>query len=222
MASAYNTLIERLGDACAQANAAMSGNTQPVITLNANNDIDLNAIVHIRCKARKTPLSVVIHAQEEIRKGTKKLPPQLVRSTVRVYYYKIEEDVQANLLHSVHFDYGAVRDCHPIFHAQISNEHVDIDENTATTIAFDYLKQESLPSCFREARIPTSDMTLPSVLLCIAADHFRPAFPEFYKTVCRLQENLPLPQYELTRTSMRQRDEMPHLRSSHWFAHMQG
>ena len=73
---------------------------------------------------------------------------------------------------------------------------------------------------FRMQRIQTSDMTLASVLLCLAADHLEPAaFVDFKARVIEIQKSMPVPRYH---AGMRKSlgNDLSRLGSSHWFAHM--
>jgi hypothetical protein len=74
------------------------------------------------------------------------------------------------------------------------------------------------PKCVRNARIPTCDMTFPSVLVALAADHIGGEhFNTFRNRASELQEEMPLPLIEKLRKSLKA--ESRDLRSTHWFAH---
>jgi hypothetical protein len=111
-----------------------------------------------------------------------------------------------------------MKDCHPLFHAQLCSDHIALDGFSAGEIGFEYQIDPAPASCFRDARIPTSDMTLPSVLLCLAADHFeKPFFCQFREEATVLQQTLPRPAFNSLRQSIAAAPD--HLRSSHWFSH---
>jgi len=164
----------------------------------------------------KGRLQILVKAQETIRAHDDVYV--LERSTVRVGYYDLNGE-NALLLHGIHFDHGPAQESHPIFHAQVTNDLVPLG-GFAAELRVDF---EQVPCARMQgyARIPTSDMSLPSVLLCLAADHIKPElFIAFLGEVRTLQERMPVPTFEKTRASVVQ--ESNHLRSSHWFAHTQG
>ena len=180
---------------------------------------DFDCCLHLQdWKARgssaKERVDIVVHVQETIRRSD----AVLLRSTVRVNYYKVD-DKKAKLLQSVRFDYGKGEAMHPLFHAQTTSERIQLEQNDAAEIEFQYQFGQSEVACFKNARIPTSDMTFPSVLLCLAADHFAEHFfREFMERVLVIQDRMPQPSFEKLKASLAA--ESKHLRSSYWFAHM--
>lgn len=216
----YDLLVSAFEDAAGEANCGLLQATRPLSAkfLPAPDDCNtFEAYIHlyewnVRSTSGKERVHILLHVQETIECATRRL----THSTVRVGYFQVQDN-RAILLHSVHFDHGPTQDAHPMFHAQLTSETFNLPKTVAQELEFAY-EQVPCNGCFKNARIPTSDMTLPSVLLCLAADHiqFR-VFCDFYEKVQSIQAELPQPIYETTRASI---EASPgHLRSSHWFAH---
>ena len=160
-------------------------------------------------------VTIIVRAQELIAEK----PPEVLKSTVSVSYLTIQDQC-AKLLHTIHFDYDCPpQDNHPVFHAQLADEAVVIPEPQAREIRFDCQVDPAKVPCFGNGRIPTSDMTLSSVLLCLAADHMVATFVQKYtKSLREIGGNLPTPKCDALRDSLVK--EPQNLRSWHWFAHM--
>jgi len=158
---------------------------------------------------------MVVWAQEEIADK----PPEILKSTVRVSYFTTQ-DACAKLLHTVHFDYDCPpQDNHPLFHAHLTSEAITIPAPQAREIRFNWQIDPAKVLCFQNAKIPTSDMTLSSVLLCLAADHMVTKFvQEYVKSLKKIENNLPTPKCDTLRDSLISGPN--NLRSWHWFAHM--
>jgi len=220
--NAYERLVTALEDASCRANCGTIKCTEPLLArfrLEQGGLVIFDGCLHlIEWKARgssaKKRVNILIHIQELIRRSDR----VLLRSTVRVCYFNIEQTT-ATLLLSVHFDYGPEQDAHPVFHAQVSNQPIELPAKDAEGLEFQFAPAPSDPVCFNNARIPTADMTFPSVLLCLAADHLgQPFFSEFMEQIRDLQGKMPLAGFEKLKGSIA--SEPNHLRSSHWFAHM--
>ena len=216
LSSAYELLIESLEEAAASANCGFVRRAAPILECFSREEdgtIGFDCILHLQdWAARGSRIHILLHAEETIRgSGSVYI---LERSTVRLNYYRLQDE-SAYLLQGLHFDHGPLMRRHPIFHAQLTNEIINLSSSAAEELEF---KMEQMPcsACFREARIPTADMTLPSVLLCLAADHFGQNFSSFLEEVRRIQGRLPQPTIEPTKTSISRSSD---LRSSHWFAH---
>lgn len=217
----YDTFIGKIEDSANNSNGGIVKYSQPLSGSFRNvpgGKAEFESYIHLKgWRVRSTSnkrMSVLIHVQETIQCSDQ----SLVRSTVRVSYFDIDGD-NATLLQSIHFDYGALQDCHPTFHAQVTNEPITLTEDQALELDFVYAVSDGNQSWFNNAHIPTSDMTFASVLLCLAADHipvnfFRPVL-EFFRSSC---EAFPKPTFTALRTSLA--DHPNHLRSLHWFSHM--
>jgi hypothetical protein len=217
--SAYESLVNALQQASENANGYVSW-TKPLasrfrLAERDNDVVEFDAYLHLdEWKARRSTMSILVHARERIRRSTQ----ALIQSSIHLSYYGVEGRV-ARHFHSLHYDYGAAQLHHPIFHCQLCHDAVELSPDVAAELAFDYQRAASTASCFREARIPTSDMTLPSVLLCLAADHLKDSFFEdFFEKVRAVEDKMPLPAFDRTKNSIVANPE--HLRSTHWFAHM--
>lgn len=211
----YELLLSSLEDAAEQSDCGTVRGIGKFTRL-AQDTYDLDAYLYLSDWREKAwqRFQILIRTQERIRGPAPNYV--LEQSTVRVAYFYLEED-GAHLLHSIHFDHGRGQDCHPIFHAQITNETVSLGKY-ASELEFEF-KQIPCSPVHQNARIPTSDMTLPSALVCIAADHIKPdPFGRFLNSVIEIQRRMPQPSFEKTKVSIQ--SEPHHLRSSHWFAHM--
>lgn len=217
--TAYETLIDRFDEASSRANCGSVRWTKPLVSRfrrAQDNSVIFDGYLHLKnWKIRKQAVSVLIQVQETIRRGQ---PPVLVKSTVRVCYFDVGQE-QSSLMQSVRFDFDEGRPCHPIFHAQLSSEAVTLPQQDADALDFELPTEIPKATCFKDARIPTSDMTFPSVLLCIAADHMGPEFfLEFMESVRDIHARMPLPAFERLQSSIAR--ERNHLRSFHWYSHM--
>ncbi len=160
-------------------------------------------------------VSILLHVCETIRRRDR----ALLSSTVQVNYLDVV-DCQARLLQAFHFDYDPCQRDHAVFHAQITDECIDVSATEADALKMDFLlPEETCAPRLRSARIPTCDMTFPSVLVCLAADHLGGFFFHQFRTrACELQQRMPLPLIPKLRRSLAV--EPGDLRSSHWFAHV--
>jgi hypothetical protein len=127
----------------------------------------------------------------------------------------------AHLRGSVHYDHISPPqdDQHPYFHAQLYSDPVMPAGEVKAY--FDYTVDSSCFRPFNHVRIPTADMTLSSVFLCLAADHLPQAcFAEFRERFLALQDKLPHPLLDDFRGSFglgANAQRPTHLKSSHWF-----
>jgi hypothetical protein len=161
-------------------------------------------------------LDIVVHAIELLSKDA----AVLEKSSVEVSYYEqVNGGTAARLLHTTHFDFCGYQDCHPLFHAQQTPKAVIPPPTEVEEIRFTLKWDNQTGRCFKNARIPTSDMSLPSVLLSLAADHIeKEHFVELRETLKQAQGNLPRPNFVSISDSMLR--EPLHFRCLHWHAHM--
>jgi hypothetical protein len=219
--AAYDQLVITLREACENwgggfVDWAILPSGSFTAGAGTNSSVVLDLQLHLReWKAGKEKISILVHARETIGRPGESLN----KSTVHLSYFRIQGGT-AKHLHSIHFDYDGEQPRHPVFHAQVCMGEVLIPHSKAKDIAFEYPRAHTDPVCFQRARVPTADMTLASVLLCIAADHFEDKFfLEFCSRVKSIQKKMPLPAFEKTRASLAGNPN--ELRSSHWFAHME-
>lgn len=161
-------------------------------------------------------LDIVIEAIEELEKDSWVLK----RSIVRLNYFVIS-DATAQLAQSLHFDFveGGQPD-HPFFHVQLSDELIPEDKRQSARFDLAVLSSGLPNECWVTTRIPTSDMTLTSVLYCLAADHLGGViFSQFARRVDSIKDRLPALRFEALRNSVQK--SSVHFKSFHWFAHMQ-
>ncbi len=136
----------------------------------------------------------------------------LIQSTVYANYF-IVTGVEGRLAQSLHYDFVAGgQPCHPLFHVQLTHQLIDV-EGIEVDIE---LKLQDEPSlCCVTTRIPTSDMTLASVLYCLVADHLSEGiFREFEKRFLSIQDRLPRLRYAPLKDRIARSG---HFKSCHWF-----
>jgi len=217
---AYETLVENFRTAADKAACGYVKLAKPIPSCfkrERNGTVTFDGCLHLQDWGKKPQVNILVRAQETILPGG--ALPILKSSTVHVSYFKIEHDTAA-LLHSIHFDFGGEQDRHPLFHAQMCPETIELSPNDAYALEFTFPQDFAKAICFKFARIPTPDMTFSSVLLCLAADHMRTEFfREFMESVRDVHEKMPLPAFENLKKSIAK--EPGHLRSFHWFAHME-
>ncbi|HYV35184.1 MAG TPA: hypothetical protein VE988_05740 [Gemmataceae bacterium] len=219
--SPYENLLVALEDAATQSNTGFVAHRPslvPCFRYVPNNHITFETRILLhewkwRAAAAHHRITMAIHAQEEMTKDG----ANLIRSTVGVSYYSIENR-QARLLHTVHFDYAPDSPCHPTFHAQFTDQLI-LPDSEIENFDIGFAQVGPPAGFFRNSRIPTSDMTLSSVLLCLAADHIGEVFfGPFRAKFFDIQAAMPKPAFNHLRNSLQTTPD--HIRSSHWYAHM--
>lgn len=168
---------------------------------------------------RKLPLSkrldVAVMALEEITRDSW----QLKKSTVYLNYFVVS-NATAALVQSLHYDFQeGGQSHHPFFHVQLTHEAIPESDLRSTGFDLQLKLQEPPNNCWVTTRIPTSDMTLASVLYCLVADHLGAVFfDQFTERVHSILDRLPPPNFNPLRNSIQ--NSSAHFKSSHWFAHM--
>lgn len=223
LTSRYERILNALSDAASQSNTGFVYSRQSLVPCfrRLGDSIIFDCYLFLRDWRRrpttsKDKVEIVIHIQETM-DGT---ATSLEKSTVRIGYFNADGGNLAPL-HTVHFDYGPNEDLHPTFHAQLSPEPIVIpaEYHEELSCELQFPPPQFRLTCFPWARIPTSDMTLPSVLLCLAADHIGGSFfREFRSQLIEIHREMPLPAFDSLRDSFKASDT--HIRSDHWFAHM--
>lgn len=224
----YDNLLDAFEDASVQADCGIVEKTRnPCACFKPDDEGNVFFECFIHCKNWKWKsatnkrlenkrVSIILHIAEKIRRNDH----VLLSSVVQVSYLDVE-DGHARLLQSFHFDYDPCRRDHAIFHAQVTDRCINLKPDDTEALKIDFtLPDNSLSACLRSSRIPTCDMTFPSVLVSLAADHLGGAFfSQFWKRACELQQMMPLPEIQNLRHSLEAQSN--NLRSSHWFGHMQ-
>lgn len=161
-------------------------------------------------------LEILIHPREQIRIAD---PWDIKRSTVELAYivYDLARD-KHDLLLALHFDFGVSDagepgEAHPIFHAQLTHRPMQL-EGTLQARNVDVSRMKGVP----EVRLPTAHMTLPSVLLSVAADHFRPT--EFNKMLRWMRECGAYPHMRNDLFAARMTKEKSRMRACAWYANL--
>lgn len=167
-------------------------------------------------------LSILLKVEETVDNAPLSVDPpryDVSKSTVWVSYY---EAGFKKLLQSIHFDFEGPKQSHPIFHAQFTHEGIPLPDGIPEQLGVALpAETDSIPNC-KSVRIPTADMTLSSVLLCLIVDHIKSDFVSTFLTeLDKLEDRLPLPRCDQILDSIDglTRDHR-NLRSKHWFAHM--
>ena len=155
-------------------------------------------------------INILVHAKEYIQRADQ----VLLKSTVCVNYFTGPADAPI-LLQAFHYDFDPEPADHPLFHMQVTNRCIALTAEAIASLEVRLPAGDAQP-VLRCARVPTCDMTLASVLLCLAADHVGGTiFIEFLKKICELQADLPQPAIELLRNNLG--SPVRNVRSSHWF-----
>ncbi len=164
--------------------------------------------------SQKEYVDIIVRAREVLSGDAS----ELVRSTVDVSYFSHGRSVDAHL-HTLRFDFAPSSARHPVFHAQLDPAPLILPPDVASDINC-RLQFDTAPArCCKEARIPTCEMTLGSVLVCVVADHVdADLFAEFFGSVLPILQQMPLPSYEPAMFRSISGD-CSRLGSFHWFAH---
>ena len=168
-------------------------------------------------------LDLVIMVLEELERVTGEHDSDewtLRKSTVQLNYFVVANGI-GKLAQSLHFDFDQAGQAdHPFFHVQLTDDQIVADECMTEHKDFEIQAPSEPSECYVTTRIPTCDMTLASVLYCVAADHLRGAiFTQFAQKVDVIQNALPSLRFDALKTSV---GRSPlHFKSAHWFAHMQ-
>lgn len=171
------------------------------------------------CPCSKLPsrkrLDVLIRAKETLERKSW----SLTRSTVYLNYLVLS-NAKLRAIRCLHFDFDEMAQSgHPFFHVQLVDSLIPHD---LRTFGLDHTPRpphqsnhEWIPS-----RIPTPDMTLASVLYCLAADHLGDErFAQFEERVRTIQDRLPVLRFDALKQSLGASKHLKHFKSSHWYAH---
>ena len=162
--------------------------------------------------SKKERINILIHARERIHNENR----TLISSSVGVNYFTGPVD-QPEFLQAFHYDYATNQVDHPLFHMQVTNRLITLSETDSEQLEMK-MPAEIPPAVLRCARVPTCDMTLASVLVCLAADHVGgQLFTEFLTKICEYQKQMPQPNIEKLVASFGA--PIQNVRSSHWFRH---
>ena len=143
-----------------------------------------------------------------------------MKSTVYLNYFVVS-GAAVQLVQSMHYDFvHGGQTCHPLFHLQLDSDTIPTDDLRELGVDIEKLRlPEAANECWVTTRIPTADMTFPSVLYCLAGDHLPEGiFSQFAQKSRSIQERLPILEFEELRKSLTLGPL--HFKSSHWFAHM--
>lgn len=214
----YEELIQSLKDVGTAGDCGDIAQAKPIQSCFRSDDLGnehFECTLHLR-KWRwkgvsgKERINILVHAHETIRRSDL----LLLSSNVCVNYFHATE---GGLLQAFHFDYDPTQKDHPLFHMQVTNRCLTLSQEDIAELEIQ-LPAEIPAGLLRCARVPTCDMTLASVLLCLAADHVGGAiFAEFLDRICNIQEGMPHPDITKLKASFSDTEDV---RSSHWFRHL--
>jgi hypothetical protein len=217
----YERLLNSFASAVEEAGGEVRVPDVPLnncFTSRGSAGVEFKRCLYLRdCPCKRKPggvrMDIAVSVLEMITPGTWSLD----RSTVYINYFLVT-DRKARLAQALHYDFVREgQEHHPFFHAHVTAQLVCLSEFRDTDLGVD--RREDTPETPIETRIPTSDMTIASVLYCLAADHLKPTiFEKFAKDVQAIEDKLPMLRFDSLRESLEEHRD--HFRSSHWFAHM--
>lgn len=221
--SAYENLLEAFRETVESANQTVSFPDRPIASCFTDSGTGAT-VAFKRClylkgwPCRKLSgskrLDVVLMAHEEIAKRSWVLK----LSTVHLNYFVVS-NTTVLLVQSLHYDFKEGGQAgHPLFHVHLTHELIDEGELRSAGFNLASKVQGTSNECW-VTRIPTSDMTLASVLYCLVADHLESGFfSQFAERMRPIQEQLPPPSFDPLKKSIE--ISSAHFKISHWFAHM--
>jgi hypothetical protein len=164
---------------------------------------------------RDGELEILIYPRERIRSDD---PWNIRRSQIEIayLYYNLDDDKTVLLL-SMHFDHSVKKsvdepeEAHPLFHVSLTDSPMKLEE-TLQKKNVHRERMQGMPI----VRVPTAHMTLPSVLLGVAADHFQSAqFTKFLRYM-RAETSYPTMANDFFKARMEK--EKNRMRSCAWYA----
>lgn len=230
--TAYEDFLYSFQGAVEQTSGQVFFPDRPVascFTSSGNTSVEFRRCLYLKgLRSRKLSgskrLDLVVMALEELERGTGERDRELWtlrKSTVQLNYIVVANGV-GKLAQALHFDFDQSGQIdHPFFHVQLTDEVIAANECLTGNVDFEIEPPSERSECYVTTRIPTCDMTLASVLYCLAADHLGgPIFDEFAKKVVSIEDRLPPLRFDALKESV-QRFPL-HFKSIHWFAHTQG
>ena len=219
----YELLIAALNETGASADCGEVVSAKPILSCFSTNEYNpaetlFDCILYLKSwrwkgVSKKERINILIHAKERIRRDNQ----SLLASSVCVNYFNGPTE-QPELLQAFHYDYATDQPDHPLFHMQITNRCIALSDTDSNQLEMK-IPAEVPPPVLRCARVPTCDMTLASVLLCLAADHVGGGlFAEFMSKICEIQKEMPQPNIGQLGASLGA--PVQDVRSSHWFRHI--
>jgi hypothetical protein len=217
----YELLIEALSEAGTSADCGEVALARPIRSCFCSDDsgeVYFDCILYLKSwrwkgVSTKERINILVHARERIRQADR----VLLASSVCVNYFATSDE-HVELLQAFHYDYDPCQKDHPLFHMQVTNRCITLSAVDSELLEI-RMPGAVAPPVLRCARVPTCDMTLASVLLCLAADHLGGGlFAEFVAKICELQNEMPQPNIDMLGQSLG--SPVQNVRSSHWFRHM--
>jgi len=160
-------------------------------------------------------LEILISPLEQIRIDD---PWNIKRSQIEIAYLFFNLDTgKTELLLALHFDFGVKKDidephdAHPLFHVSLTHKLFQLGAALQQRNV-EVKRMEGVPG----VRLPTAHMTLPSVLLNVAADHFQPQ--EFTKFLRHMRAAGEYPTMVNSFFKKRMEKHKTRMRSCAWYA----
>lgn len=224
---AYESYLQNFQLAVEEASGQVFFPDRPVVSsfTDSGHGVEFRRCLYLRGLpsrrlSRGKRLDLVIEALEQLERQTegRNTVWTLHKSTVHLNYIVVSAGA-GKLAQSLHFDFdenGQID--HPFFHLQLTDEPIAADECMAAHVDFE-MQETDRTECYVTTRIPTCDMTLTSVLYCVAADHLGGTiFNGFAQRVDAMQDRFPPLRFEALKNSVA--ETSVHFKSIHWFAHM--
>ena len=157
----------------------------------------------------KGQLKILISPRETIKKDQ---PWNIKESTIELAY--VAHDLtkgETDLLLGLHCDFSATssgdpHSAHPLFHAQLTSRFVKLNDLLGGA-------NKNRMKCLPQFRLPTAHMSLPSVLLLVAADQFTE--PQYLAFLRELRKTTSFP--SMNNTNFSTRLEGSRMRSCAWY-----
>lgn len=224
ISSAYDDFLGRFREAAEDSNCTVWVPSRPIrnsfFPLPDNTGAEFKTSLYVkklpaRRLAGNKRLDVAIQALETLKKPTW----SLTKSIVYLNYFVVS-DAGVQLVQSMHYDFvQGGQTGHPIFHLHLDTKTLEFEDLREMGVDVEQLHlPEAANECWLTTRIPTADMTFPSVLYCLAGDHLPGGiFSQFSERSRAIQERMPALEFQPLKESLR---TSAHFKSSHWFAHM--
>jgi hypothetical protein len=222
ISEAYSSFLLRFNSTCQDGNYSIryDGFVPKLIRTGSAtpNRICVEGIIYLRewpykVVSRQKKVDILIRGTEQFdNEGT-----ECVYSNVHVNYMTVSPTGTARVIENIHYDFEAIPgDAHPFFHAQFANNEVS-DQLGRSVVGFEYgIDSRDRSTRYKNMRIPTAHMNVPSVLLCLAADHMKGAnFQELIEHVRRSNHSLPGASCQRMRESFANGKDF--CKSFHWY-----
>lgn len=157
--------------------ARSSHSTFAPLVRNNTNELKLDTVIHLSdwpessrhivSGAQRRKVDILVDAQERF-SSTK--PYEILESTVKVTYLRVDAQRNASPLSTVRYDYsGEPYPGHPVYHFHCENDPIS-EDRFPSSCRYKTVAAQTKAPCF-PFRVPTPHMCLCSVLIGLVADH---------------------------------------------------